>query len=208
MDGIYRMTPKKIERLLEDFANTKDDAGMERWLRMYGPALPPSFFQEVMELEHHQDQLLAHSPIMAGVVNREGRTDSEIRQAAFMRLHGLAQQLRGAWDEQNSESKEWYIDELRRWVYVRTEPERSGQIPAPPPTDTGFQQALRYFRQKLDLAKHCKNPACRAPYFFAEDPRQRYCDDPHCARWGILRSKKLWARKTRSAKKARTRRRK
>jgi hypothetical protein len=200
------MTPEKMERLLEDFANVKpgDDVAMERWCRIYGSALPASFFQDIQDMERREDEILEHYPMMANVVNRGGRTDSEIRQAALSGLHGLAHQLRHAWDA-NLEDREWYTYELRRWISTRTEPARSHQVPMPPPTDTGLQQALKYFQQRLDFAKYCGHPRCKARYFFAEDSRSKYCDDPKCARWGVLHSKKMWARKTRSAKKKGTR---
>lgn len=205
--GIYKMemSTKKVRLLLQDFANLKaaDSPNMDRWLVSYRQFLPPAFFSEAAQMEHDRDEAIkAETPL--DVINRaEGRTDDEIHEATLMRLWDLAYKLRRAWDEPNVEDKEWYVDELRRWLYLLTEPSRSRKTPLPPPSPTGFQQALRYFRNNSDMAKHCANPDCRAPYFFADDPRERYCDNPKCKRWAILRSKKLSARKRRAHEKKR-----
>jgi hypothetical protein len=199
------MSTKKVRLLLQDFANLKpaDRRSMERWLHSYRQSLPPAFFSEAAQMEHDRDEAIkAETPL--DVVNRtEGRTDDEIHEAALMRLWDLAYKLRRAWDEPTAEDKEWHVDELRRWLYLLTEPLRSRKTPLPPPSPTGFQQALRYFRNHSDMAKHCGNPDCRPPYFFADDPRERYCDDPKCRRWAILRSKKLSARKRRATSRRR-----
>jgi hypothetical protein len=193
-----KMPDGKIERMLEDLANIKpaDDSAMERWLRNYGQALPAAFYQDVEELERAQDERL-HAELAGSGVIISGRTNDEIRQSARMRMWDLGYKLRRAWDEPTQENKEWYIHELRRWAYVLTEPKRSSENPLPPPSPTGFQQALRHFQNLADMAKHCGCSECRAPYFFADDPRDKFCDDPRCSAWAVKRSKKISARKRR-----------
>jgi hypothetical protein len=198
------MASRNAEKMLEDFANLKvgDKAAIEQWLQKYRTAFLNSFFEQVEREERQQDRLLAEDPLMADVVNPGGRSAEEIREdAIYMRLWGCVNQLRNAWDHQNPHDQEWYVDELRRWIYVRTEPVRSKRVPAPPPSDTGFQQALRYLRNNAEKAKHCGNPECRKPYFFvSKDVRERYCSEA-CKRWGKLESKKLSARKRRAKEK-------
>jgi hypothetical protein len=173
---------------------------MERWLAKYKSAFLRSFFEQVEREERRQDAEL--QKMMPDIVNPEGRTAEEIRENVIcMALWGLVAQLRNAWDKPNPHDREWYLDELRRWVYLRTEPQRSRKVPAPPPSDTGFQQALRYLRNHAERAKHCGNPECpRRPYFFVRDDiREKYCSTA-CKEWGKRESKKISARNARAHK--------
>lgn len=208
---------KKMERFLEDFANLHpgDDgesrgplhtspptphSDTELFLRRYQSFFPPSFPREFEDCQREQDGLLRGADFMQGVVNPVERSDSEIREATHMALWGLASQLRKIWDEADIEAKEWYVDELRRWFYIRTEPARSRQIPAPPPSKYAFQEALKHLKNNADRARHCMRPGCSKPYYFSEDRRvTRYCG-PGCVQWAKDDAKLRWDRKHRSPK--------
>lgn len=169
---------------------------MRRWLKFYRSALPANFFEDIERLEIAEvDKFRTEFDVIHSDV-----TPEDVMGNAFMRLWDLGYKLRRAWDEPNLEAKEWYVDEARRWIYVLTEPSQSNQVPLPPPTPTGIQESLRYFRNNAELAKHCANPNCANPYFFAHDPRDKYCDD-ECKEWAKLRSKRLSARKKRAKQK-------
>lgn len=194
------MNTKKIEQFLEDFANLKpqDTAAAERFLRVYGGAMfPPSFPAEVESREHELDLVLESQlkDAMPDIVNTQERTPAEIREVIHMYIWGLASQLRKIWDEPNLDDKSWYIDELRRWFYQRTEPSRSALVPAPPPSRSGFQLALLYLKNNADRAQHCKNPECvEQPYYFTEHRNSRYCS-LKCADWAKKEARRRYERK-------------
>jgi hypothetical protein len=198
MGAGYRMqtmSAKKMERFLEDFANLRPggdaEADAERFLRLYGSVFPESFPQQFEDNEREQDRLLRIASLS------DPRTDAEIHEATHMALWGLASQLRRVWDESDLEAKEWYVDELRRWFYLRTEPSRSRQVPSPPPSRSTFQEILRHLKNNADRARHCMRPGCLTPYYFSLDRRAtRYCSGP-CTDWAKKDAKLRYDRKHR-----------
>jgi hypothetical protein len=40
-----------------------------------------------------------------------------------------------------------------------------------------FEQALTYLLNSAKRMRHCKNPECPAPYFFADRRNQKYCSE-------------------------------
>ena len=133
----------------------------------------------------------------------EGRSDSQIREVTHMAVWGLAHQLRRIWTETNLDSKDWYIYELRRCFYQRAEPERSRQIPAPPPSPSEFQTALLYLKDNADRTRVCKNPKCEEmPYYFADHRNAIYCSK-ECADWAKREARIRWDRKAASKRRKR-----
>ncbi len=206
---MQEMSAKKIERFLEDFANLKpgDKGDTERFLNIYRSFFPSSFPSDFEKLERKRDQLLADEMaiIQPDVVNPEGRTEDEIRDGLHMAIWGLAHQLRNIWDEPGLEDKDWHAHELRRWFYLRTEPERSRRIPAPPPSSTVFQKVLNHFKDNADRARRCQRPGCVKPYYFSPERRAtKYCSAP-CAEWAKQDAKLRYDRKQRSRENRRNR---
>ena len=64
-------------------------------------------------------------------------------------------------------------------------------FPGPLPPPTLFEQALMWFVDVGDRARHCPNPDCVAPYFFAARRSQKYCADI-CARPSQREFKRRW----------------
>ena len=78
-------------------------------------------------------------------------------------------------------------------------------FPGPLPPPTLFEQALMWFVDVGDRARHCPNPDCVAPYFFAARRSQKYCADI-CARPSQREFKRRWWAEHGSARrKSRTR---
>lgn len=107
--------------------------------------------------------------------------------------------FRATWHEPDSKVREW------AWAILRTDLARvsfssqylqlvdqSGQIrlPKPPPLlplETAFEFLLRHYNR----VRHCPNPDCPAPYFFAKRHTQRYCSEK-CAQNGERATKRKW----------------
>jgi hypothetical protein len=54
-----------------------------------------------------------------------------------------------------------------------------------------FEQVLVHFLKAADRARHCNNPDCVAPYFFAKRRSQKYCSDA-CALPSQREFKRQW----------------
>lgn len=222
-----RLSARKIEGFLADFANLMPpDAGIDavllrikaaacgiqaqdrdasirahaaitktdHFLKAYAGMFPPAFPAEFEEIQRAADDL-----VDGDVVNAGGRTGAEIRDATRMAVWGLARQLQRIWTEPNLDDKNWYIDELRRWFYQRTEPKRSQQIPAPPPSPSEFQTTLLYLKNNADRARRCENPQCPRPYHFTDHRNSRYCSEG-CSDWAKREARRRWDRKERGKK--------
>jgi len=105
----------------------------------------------------------------------------------------LRQLLRHVWDQPDKRTREWGIFLL----LLTTRGEAgSGHItllgfPGPLPPPTPFEEALLHFVDIGDRARHCQNPECAAPYFFAARRSQKYCSG-ECALPAQQESKKRW----------------
>jgi hypothetical protein len=107
--------------------------------------------------------------------------------------------FRATWHEPDAKIREW------AWAILRTDLARvsfpsqclqlvdqSGRIRLPElppllPLETAFEFLLRHYNR----ARHCPNPDCLAPYFFAKRHTQRYCSEK-CAQSGEKQTKRRW----------------
>jgi len=61
-----------------------------------------------------------------------------------------------------------------------------------PPEISVLEAALYHLQEDVeDLAKHCRNVGCTAPYFIAEKPWQKYCS-PECSAPATRDAKRKW----------------
>jgi hypothetical protein len=61
----------------------------------------------------------------------------------------------------------------------------------PPAQPTRLEAAFYYLGQHMEHARHCANPECAAPYFFATKKNQKYCSS-ECAEPARRASKLRW----------------
>lgn len=66
-----------------------------------------------------------------------------------------------------------------------------GYLVKPPPQLTPFEQVMVHFQRIGENARHCPNPECPAPYFFARRRQQRYCSEV-CAEPAQREAKRRW----------------
>lgn len=116
----------------------------------------------------------------------------------------LRDELRLVWDAQDRRHREWYLFRLRDSfqhdvimadVMAKREPPNPGRLAlrlAAPPELTPFEAALFYFQTRLgELARHCGNVTCPAPYFIAKKKWQKYCSES-CAGPATKEAKRKW----------------
>jgi hypothetical protein len=118
--------------------------------------------------------------------------------------------IRLVWDAQDRRHRDWYLfllrqhfqhDVVMRDVIAKREPPNPGRLAsrlAAPPELTPFEAALFYFQTRLgELARHCGNATCPAPYFIAQKKWQKYCS-PKCSGPATRESKRQWWRDNRA----------
>ena len=97
------------------------------------------------------------------------------------------------WDQPDQRTREWGIFLL----LLLTRGEAGAQhltllgFPDPLPPPTLFELALLWFADVRDRARHCQNPDCVAPYFFAKRRTQKYCSQ-ECALPAQREFKRRW----------------
>jgi hypothetical protein len=72
----------------------------------------------------------------------------------------------------HSEKPESWTTDYAPWIVYR--------FSDPPARATTFEAVFYYLRRHIDHARHCGNPDCPAPYFFATKKGQKYCSE-ECA---------------------------
>jgi hypothetical protein len=105
----------------------------------------------------------------------------------------LHEHLCHVWDQPDPRTREWGVFLLL--LLVRGE---AGSrhltvlgFPGPLPPPTPFEKALLWFVDVRDRARHCPNPDCPAPYYFATRRSQKYCSD-RCALPAQREFKRRW----------------
>jgi hypothetical protein len=108
----------------------------------------------------------------------------------------LSQGLRRVWDQPDHRTKEWGAILLRHHAYAAAGDDALNHlstlgVSGPLPLPTPFEQVLLHFVGMADRARHCENPDCLAPYFFAKRRSQKYCSE-RCALPAQREFKRRW----------------
>lgn len=227
---LARVSATEAKRFLTELANLRDDhTARERLKRRFPDLLPkpsemPRLIEELFRATG-EDGL-----IITGEAPRS-RLNEEFALEALARLLGKPVSVTQIpmpsdvdttdwwlgwsgslvsliWDTPDLRTKESMILRLLRmapdsglWLLRPT----SYYSPSP------FEQVITFFFKSADRARHCGNPDCPAPYFFAKRRSQKYCSDA-CALPSQREFKRRWwaehgeARRKASAKKSRRKR--
>jgi hypothetical protein len=144
------------------------------------------------------------------------------KKEAFLEITGivgnpwLREMLRRAWDTPDSREREWLCFRIRDHFAVMMrrrnmtheemlKEESDVTITGPrytAPPITPFEAAIFHFQNQDKRVRHCRNPECQEPYFFARKRNQEYCS-PDCAEYGQRESKKKWWNENRGKSKRR-----
>lgn len=145
------------------------------------------------------------------------KAESTIPTAHWELVARVQQFLRLAWDAPDLRTREWLIFKTRDQYYFHTvrlplfearvgpdpaagnlsqqsDEEYAASIQAPP--FVPFEQLMYRFQRMADLAFHCGNPECPAPYFFAKKKSQRFCSED-CSAPAKREAKRRWWRENR-----------
>ncbi len=125
-------------------------------------------------------------------------------------IHGLQTALRRVWDAPDHRHRDWFLFKARdhwREVLLRRFMIEGSQLAQTldrqefmtkvkagmfgPPEVTPIEAALYHLQRIGDLARHCLNSDCPAPYFIATKRWQRYCS-PECAVPAQREAKRKW----------------
>jgi hypothetical protein len=131
--------------------------------------------------------------------------------------------LRLAWDAPGVREREWYIFKARDKYHFSTaymplwnnrmraahdtgkdlkqemgwKTDEEDAVSISPPALTPFEQVMYHFHRIADRARHCGNPECPAPYFFAKKKGQKYCSSK-CSAPAQREQKREWWRRNRA----------
>ncbi len=176
---------RQTERLLTDWANIPDLHAQKRQ-------------DGIVKLIRHYPELFPPMNRSAGAV-QVGTVPIPYPHWAF--VLDVQEYLTKAWNTSDPRHRDWCIfkvrDQYRFGVSKISEgqspsfPDRQG--PDEPPPLSPLERAMTHFQRNSDRARHCLNPECPAPYFFAPPKKkgQKYCSEK-CAGVGTRESKKRW----------------
>jgi len=185
-----KMTPQRAERLLTHLGNVRAEypAGAT-------PAQIKSVDDGIRLLATKYTEIFLPLPNKAQI---PPGAESSIRTIDWESFAHLQRVLRLAWDAPDLRHRKWHIfkardqydfytrrfplfDERMRGAEDKSAalnadlpPEEQGAFSGPPEM-TAFEQAMLHFERIADRARHCLNPECPAPYFFARKKGQKYC---------------------------------
>jgi len=118
--------------------------------------------------------------------------------------------VRKGWDAPTLREREWYFgdaESLARYMHSeKPEGWTTDYAPwvvyrfsDPPARATALEAVFYYLRRRIDHVRHCGNPNCPAPYFFATKKGQKYCSE-ECAAPAQRASKLKWWNENRAGK--------
>jgi hypothetical protein len=158
----------------------------------------------------HAENLLVSLANLKGSERMRALYSDVVGSLSVHELMSLRDELRLVWDTQDRRHRDWYLFRLRDSfqhdvilgdVKAKGGPPNPGRLAsrlAAPPEITPFEGALFYFQTRLgELARHCGNATCPAPYFIAKKKWQKYCS-PECAGPATRESKRQWWREHRA----------
>lgn len=163
------------------------------------PAAAGRFIQKFHHFFHEDFPTLNWWSEAGRRISGEAKTDPDRAwKSGVKALLGLRNHLGFCWREPDLRTKEWRCLWLRQYAdHFSRDPrvelgvyERLAQD-HPPATLSPIDQALLFFLKNVDSARHCSNPDCLAPYFFARRPRQRFCSTT-CAMPAQREYKRIW----------------
>jgi hypothetical protein len=177
--------PAKSEKLLSEIANCRgDDPACRRFFALY-----PELFDSI--------------------------PDDEQRVAFVIWVRDLLQR---AWDASEHWHREWFIQEIEAQYHTGREsslldkigPSRAEEIQTmtgytvdkgevyfhlrtvePPEKPVPLVAIMYHFRMNTHRLRHCPNPLCTTPYFFATKKGQKFCSAP-CALPAQREAKRRW----------------
>src|SRR5271157_616307 len=110
--------------------------------------------------------------------------------------------VRKGWDAPTLREREWYVRDAESLAqYMHSEKPEGWttdyapwivyRFSDPPARATALEAVFYYLRRRIVDARHCGNPDCLAPYFFATKKGQKYCSE-ECAAPAQRASKLKW----------------
>jgi hypothetical protein len=213
-----KLSPKRMESALVDWANAMTE---------YPIGAPRPFSQAARESITRTDAEITrlmkrHPDVFSDLPTAEPpppAAGSVIPSSHWQIVARVQNFLKLAWDASDLRAREWYIFKARdewhqlttfapvwekrilqggsRLLDQLTDEELALNIQPPPLTP--FERVAYHFHRIADRARHCANPECPAPYFFAAKKGQKYCTSK-CSAPSQRDQKRRWWRENRAKK--------
>jgi hypothetical protein len=114
-----------------------------------------------------------------------------LNRQRFRNAFDKAAEIAKSMPDEAGESAQQKIAEAAQAEFDNPMPDEEWTAYISAPALTPFERAMYHFQQIGDLARHCPNPECPAPYFFATKRSQKYCSTS-CSGWAQREQKRNW----------------
>jgi hypothetical protein len=210
-----RLSPKRTESVLVEWANAMTEYPIAA-PRPFSPATRESITRADAEISR---LIKRHPEVFSALPSVEpppASSESMIPSSHWQIVARVQNFLKLAWDTPDLRAREWYIfkarDEWQKLTAFAPEWEKrilSGKsrideltneefsLSIHPPPLTPFERAMWHFHRIAEKARHCANPECPAPYFFAAKKGQKYCTSK-CSAPSQRDQKRRWWRENRA----------
>lgn len=210
---LARISAAQAERFLTELANLRDDdAARVRFKRRFADLLPqPSQLVPLVEELIRLSQPEGEQWHVKVVQDGEVPYISPVTWDAMEKLSGKPLQFCYINKPRDIQTIDWWLDWVRSFLpliwdspdlrlresvilrLLRTAPDSALWLVRPSARymPSPFEQVLAHFLKAADRARHCNNPDCLTPYFFAKRRSQKYCSDA-CALPAQREFKRRW----------------
>jgi hypothetical protein len=187
-----RVSPQRKRAFLEALANIDDTEKDVQWLlRQFPGFFAPNFVDDNCMLRAIADMKeRLHEPALSEI---------ERHQESHRMIMALRNRVRVIWLMR--ENRAWMTTHLRRFAPQFTyhpsvsTAAMSRTFEQRPPVPDALQQAILYIESRTQLTRHCVNPDCKTPYFFAAPgkPNQKACSTNPCGvAWRKAKKQRWW----------------
>lgn len=215
------MKPREAERLLMQWANTETiyPSDAPRPFSAHDTTAIKKTDDAIIRLIKHWPEVFRRLP---PAPPRPPAAETLIASEHWDVIAGVQHFLRLAWNAPDMRAREWFLFLCRyTWrkqtllaplMEARTIDRKDAPIEemltltsaeielrdSAPELDA-FERAMYHFHKIATQARHCSNPTCPAPFFFAKKLGQKYCSSI-CAGPSQREQKRLWWRANRGKK--------
>jgi hypothetical protein len=202
---LEKVSPTKAENALEDWANVVAEYGDKMGSKEHRAKIDDGIARLIQRYPDIFGEFISDPPPNA---------PSRIRFDDWYLVAHVQRFLRLAWDAPDARHREWYIFKARDHFQSSTVvmplfnkrmasaanleeeikkelTEEEDRARLSPPTLGSFEQLMYFFQRISGRARHCPNPECPAPYFFAKKKGQRYCS-AKCSAPAQREQKRIW----------------
>jgi hypothetical protein len=210
-----KLSPKRMESILVEWANAMTEYPI-RAPRPFSQAARLAIARADAEIGR---LIKRHPGVFSDLPPAEQpppAAESVIPASHWQIIARVQNFLKLAWDAPDLRAREWYIFKARdewnqRTAFLPVWEKRVLQgetaldeltdqefaLRVQPPPLVSFERVMWHFHRVAEKARHCANPECPAPFFFAAKKGQKYCSSK-CSAPSQREQKRRWWQENRA----------